>query len=690
LTKRCVEEGDMSMGEYISPPLIVLGLTGPLGSGCTSLSHLFDIPGKPRTERNKLFSFLEAEHIIKAESNQGFKFKIDWQSINEKIDQCYEKRSKVSLTREDENYEEKYLQMHGEIGRELEKRESLHGLDFLEPYYTPQGHLFRTISVSDLIVFHTLLSFEKRNRIQSIPEKYRCFFENGFNDQLEVVVKSLKRAEISSFSEYYNLLYEDLDSAMLDKITKAFGWIHGVARRIKNCFKNNSPQQYTRLLQDFGDNIRRTGDPFNIEDTQLPQNAYLLAKDISQMIRQLHKRSSGAFFIVDCLRNPYEVMYLHQEFANFYLVSLYADKFMRKKRVIEQARSTWGSKFNEINADMNFEEADKRDSGKDIKKEEDELYCQNVPKCVQISDIALNNDTKDRKERGLNAMYRKFLRYLCLILNPGCTKPKGQEIFMNMAYTMAVKSNCISRQVGAVVVGPKGYVVGAGWNDVPFGTISCGLRAIRDLINENEFLPLVNAIKKDGEDTDAVIDRLTRDLCDDILQKEDTQQFCFCFKDEITKHKAVPKLNRAWDNIVENDIHTDQDKASLKEAGKILIHKLVERGHLHQLDYCLALHAEENAIVQSAKIGGMGLKGGTIYSTALPCTLCSKKIQQIGLKKVIYTEPYPDSLSDIYMKGIKAEQFEGVKPRSYIKMFMPYHEQKEWQKLKSKQLTPLV
>jgi tRNA(Arg) A34 adenosine deaminase TadA len=54
-------------------------------------------------------------------------------------------------------------------------------------------------------------------------------------------------------------------------------------------------------------------------------------------------------------------------------------------------------------------------------------------------------------------------------------------MYMNLAYTMAVKSNCISRQVGAVIVSPEGHVVGAGWNDVGKGQISCGLRAIGDL-----------------------------------------------------------------------------------------------------------------------------------------------------------------------------------------------------------------
>ena len=127
--------------------------------------------------------------------------------------------------------------------------------------------------------------------------------------------------------------------------------------------------------------------------------------------------------------------------------------------------------------------------------------------------------------------------------------------------------------------------------------------------------------------------------------------------------------------------HLGKDPESTKSYAQQFITSLIEEGHLKLLEYCLALHAEENAIIQSSKIGGVGLSGGTIYSTAQPCMLCAKKIQQVGLRKVVYTEPYPRSLSEVYMGDVKLVQFEGVKPRAYIRLFMPHHDQKEWQKM---------
>jgi deoxycytidylate deaminase len=103
-----------------------------------------------------------------------------------------------------------------------------------------------------------------------------------------------------------------------------------------------------------------------------------------------------------------------------------------------------------------------------------------------------------------------------------------------------------------------------------------------------------------------------------------------------------------------------------------------------RLEYCRALHAEENAILQTAILGGMGIKGGTIFSTTFPCELCAKKIYQAGLKKVVYTEPYPESISeDVFFKDgshiVQLCQFEGVKSHSYYRLYKATVDRKEFQ-----------
>lgn len=61
-------------------------------------------------------------------------------------------------------------------------------------------------------------------------------------------------------------------------------------------------------------------------------------------------------------------------------------------------------------------------------------------------------------------------------------------------------------------------------------------------------------------------------------------------------------------------------------------------------EICRAVHAEQNALIQAAK-HGVSIDGADIYTTVQPCVLCTKLIINAGIKRVIYTIPYPDSLA---------------------------------------------
>ncbi len=79
-------------------------------------------------------------------------------------------------------------------------------------------------------------------------------------------------------------------------------------------------------------------------------------------------------------------------------------------------------------------------------------------------------------------------------------------------------------------------------------------------------------------------------------------------------------------------------------------------------ELCYAIHAEQNAILQAARIG-LSLLGATLYCTHQPCVICSKMIVNAGIKKVWYKNSYPDDFSlEILNKGnvelIKFEESE--------------------------------
>ena len=77
-----------------------------------------------------------------------------------------------------------------------------------------------------------------------------------------------------------------------------------------------------------------------------------------------------------------------------------------------------------------------------------------------------------------------------------------------------------------------------------------------------------------------------------------------------------------------------------------------------QAEMCYAIHAEQNAIIQAAKVG-VSIEGATIYCTHQPCTICAKIIVNAGISRVVYKNGYPDEFANkiFDMAGIKVEKY---------------------------------
>lgn len=63
------------------------------------------------------------------------------------------------------------------------------------------------------------------------------------------------------------------------------------------------------------------------------------------------------------------------------------------------------------------------------------------------------------------------------------------------------------------------------------------------------------------------------------------------------------------------------------------------------LDLCICLHAEENAILHSYQ----NLNNSELYCTHKPCIGCLKRIIQVGIKKVYYNIDYKNNHSNDYL-----------------------------------------
>jgi dCMP deaminase len=76
------------------------------------------------------------------------------------------------------------------------------------------------------------------------------------------------------------------------------------------------------------------------------------------------------------------------------------------------------------------------------------------------------------------------------------------------------------------------------------------------------------------------------------------------------------------------------------------------------LSECVCSHAEENAIVQAA-MHGVTLRGATIYSTFMPCVMCTKMIINSGIAEVVYRRgyPLPDAATNLFAEaGVATRQ----------------------------------
>lgn len=127
-----------------------------------------------------------------------------------------------------------------------------------------------------------------------------------------------------------------------------------------------------------------------------------------------------------------------------------------------------------------------------------------------------------------------------------------------------------------------------------------------------------------------------------------------CFKTErqvgaiITKDKRIltTGYNGAGSGI-----------KSCKEKGECLRQKLgIASGTRHEI--CYAVHAEQNAIIQAAKLG-ISVDGATLYCTHQPCSICAKMIINSGIKRVVFRDGYPDEFSvEMFDNaGLKVEKF---------------------------------
>lgn len=597
---------------------LILGFTGPLSSGCTTAANFY---------KNEINTYVQ-KRIISALAKIETDIAKKYQDI---------KRIKDETQNSSHNRMANFNEINKLSHQLKEKLKIRETLSVLSEY---QNNCFRYISMTDMLLKLAIekLSEKEESELEGnlLTLKKLINFDKLKLSKVKEINNQIENREISSLNQAHIEIYEQYLDYICEYRVQLKGHIDQDA--------------LGDLLQDMGDNARRCGNPIDFKTKFSKENArtlFILAEEANNIIKFYRNRKRIEFglfvyneFVIEAFRNPYEVEYFRNRYYEFFLFSVLAPLALRKSR-------------------PNYTSyRDYRDQGHGLKT--DEFYKQNVSECVHLSDIAVNNDSSR-----LYILKRKLSKFFALICRPGCIAPSREELFMQQAYSMSVRSNCISRQVGAVIVGQRNYIVGAGWNDVGAGQVPCGLRRFSDISGVDTPFP----IAKEKEKADFAV----------FLQniEGDFPGHSFCFKDAYSKFETTRKMKKLGNRLINDHLINEE---SLDQITDMVVSGLSPK----LLQYCRALHAEENAILQNSILGGIGIENATIYTTTFPCELCAKKIYQSRIKKVVYSEPYPESISeDVFFKdgshSIELVQFEGVKSHSYYRLYKSPIDKKEFQ-----------
>lgn len=416
-------------------------------------------------------------------------------------------------------------------------------------------------------------------------------------DQIMQILDSLRDEE--TFQDFKSCIFQDQKTSA----GRAWKYYNEILKIKSSSVRSALSGSYAPVFQTLGDNIRFSGRALSrdIDPTKL----FSLIRSVKRLVKaafahDLETRSaSSTRIVIDAIRNPLELVYLRDQFSAFYAIAITADEEHRQKRLEDQNLTR-----KEIFA---LDEKEYPSDKKHLDSYEN-FVSQNLQDCIQKSDIFFANPGVPAEiTQNIRKLNAQVLRYSALMLRPGLITPTRDERCMQLAFVAKLNSGCISRQVGAAVTDANFSIKAVGWNDVPKGQVSCLLRDVDQLLTGGD---------KDAfssfEKTDKKLDVQIRKTYQNRSKLEESGLPCpFCFKSEY--NRSIGK---------DNQVHTR------------------------------SLHAEENAFLQLAKHGNSGIDKGHLFTTASPCELCSKKTFQLGIKEIVYVDPYPGiSASHVLSSG---------------------------------------
>ncbi len=577
--------------------LIILGLTGRTGSGCSTIAKILE---------SKEFKDLDLKKPkdYDFENVEDRKYKILYEFMQEDCNwQSFQtiELSSVIL----------YFALNGGADNIIKWIEDL--CEEKKIQIPEKNSVIKELNnnLNDVFDAAKNIDFDAMERLSKLytvydePEKFQKELGVYYNYFLHDIKKA-KETFRNIFDNY--ICYQIIDSKECGK------------ERIKHKF-------YTYIMQMLGNNLRQTGSPFGVDLSDEKYNCFIKKIEvIIEMIRRYDEEvlNRPTRICIDAIRNPYEAHYLHDYYRSFILLAISTEDEDRKGRLGHLNQEEMKN-LDAVEYPLKFDSPSER------------FYHQNIQECLEIADIHIYNPNKENNK--YYYLSQQLLKYVALMIHPGLVTPTHIERCMQLAFNAKYNSGCLSRQVGAVITRGDFSVQSVGWNDVPKGQISCGLRDIFNYDKNND-----DSTYSQYELESKEFGCAMKKLCERIVEKRGEKIYPYCFKD------------------IYNGLKNDKNQV-----------------------YTRALHAEENAFLQISKYGGTQIQGGYLFVTASPCELCPKKSFQLGIKRIYYIDPYPGiSQKHIisYNNGEKPEMhlFYGAIGNAYMELYsqrIPYKDELE-------------
>jgi len=415
---------------------IVLGLTGRIGSGCSSTAKFLSQDIKTHN--------LQDICIDDSSSDQHRKRYI--------LDQFYRKNWKPFTVIRAADVITLYLLKYDfdELNKSLDTFN-----EYVKEAHTYQ-HDHGKLSPDPLL---KRLSFY--GEIIRLPEDFRVTFETAHSNFKNVLPELFQPYRTSSNAELYKKLTVDLIE---------------ISDKIKSELSKNSYKNYTDIFQLMGDNTRLYGDIKLDDSLKNSSNIYTIAKCINKFIKVFKSYNDEqtpqkpTLIAIDAIRNSLESMFFKERYSAFYLLAINANDEDIEDRLLQDTHMTR----------EDIKQQSKKEHQEKTLKSLENFVSQNIQDCILKSDIFLVNNGKYNSENFLE-LHGQIIKYISLIMHPGLVTPSLDEKMMQVAYTAKLNSGCISRQVGASITNKNGSLKAIGWNSVAEGQTSCLLRNINEL-----------------------------------------------------------------------------------------------------------------------------------------------------------------------------------------------------------------